>query len=181
MPVLSSIVSEAPQIALRPIGDADLPFLERLYASTREEELATVVDWTPEQKQAFLHQQFEAQHRWYQEHYAGASFDLVLVGGIPAGRLYVARWPREIRIVDISLLPEHRGQGIGGALLQRVLEESAATDLPVSIHVERFNRALRLYDRLGFRVREDRGVYLLLERPARPEEPLLEAEVRDGG
>jgi predicted GNAT family acetyltransferase len=36
----------------------------------------------------------------------------------------------------------------------------------VTIHVERMNPALRLYERLGFVLAEDRGVYLFLERPA---------------
>ena len=149
-------------VALRPITEADLPFLHRVYASTREEELA-VVDWPAERKAAFLRQQFEAQHAWYQEHYAGASFDVVEVAGRPAGRLYVARWERELRLVDVALLPEHRGGGLGTALVSRVLAEAAAAGKPVTIHVERMNRAQALYRRLGFRLLEDKGVYLLLE------------------
>ena len=151
-------------VALRPATDADLPFLARLYASTREEELAGV-DWPQEQKDAFVRQQFEAQHAWYREQYAGASFDVVEVDGEPAGRLYVDRWPREVRIVDISLLPAHRGRGLGGALLAALFAEADAAGKPVSVHVERFNPALRLYGRLGFVFREDKGVYVLLERP----------------
>ena len=75
---MSGLASALPAgVVLRPITEADLSFLFRLYASTREEELATIVDWTLEQKSAFLRQQFAAQHAWYQEHYAGASFDVV--------------------------------------------------------------------------------------------------------
>ena len=37
---------------------------------------------------------------------------------------------------------------------------------PVQMHVERFNPARRLYDRLGFHQVADQGVYLLLEREA---------------
>jgi GNAT superfamily N-acetyltransferase len=154
----------APPYTLRPITPGDLPFLRDLYGSTREEELA-VVDWPATQKQAFLDQQFAAQHAWYQEQYAGASFDLVEVAARPAGRLYVARWERELRIVDVSLLPEHRGQGLGTALVAAVIGEATAAGKAVSIHVERQNRALALYSRLGFAVREDKGMYLLLERP----------------
>jgi GNAT superfamily N-acetyltransferase len=154
----------APPYTLRPITPGDLPFLRALYGSTRDEELA-VVDWPAHQKEAFLDQQFAAQHAWYQEQYAGASFDLVEVAARPAGRLYVARWERELRIVDVSLLPEHRGQGLGTALLAAVIGEATAAGKPVSIHVERQNRALALYRRLGFAVREDKGMYLLLERP----------------
>ena len=158
-----ALASRLPEgVTLRPIGEEDLDFLYRLYASTREEELA-VVDWPAEQKEAFLRQQFAAQHAWYQEHYAGASFDVVEVAGRPAGRLYVARWERELRLVDVSLLPEHRGSGLGTALVSRVLAEAAAAGKPVTIHVERVNPAQRLYRRLGFTLLEDKGMYLLLE------------------
>lgn len=150
--------------ALRPIEPGDLPFLARLYASTREEELAQV-PWTAAEKAWFLQLQFDAQHAHYQEHFQGATFDVVLVDGQPAGRLYVGRWAREIRVVDVSLLPEHRGKGLGTRILQDLFVEAGAAGLPVSIHVERFNPALRLYERLGFRMVEDKGVYLLMERP----------------
>jgi ribosomal protein S18 acetylase RimI-like enzyme len=157
--------SAAPAVTLRPITDADLPFLLQLYASTRVEELAQA-PWTDEQKAAFIVQQFQAQHAWWQEHYAGARFDLVLVDGDPAGRLYVDVWTREIRVVDIALAPAHRGSGIGSMLLRRVFDEGDAAGKPVSIHVEVFNPARRLYDRLGFVEKGTHGdVYVLMERP----------------
>lgn len=151
-------------IALRPATDADLPLLERVYGSTREDELSQVA-WTDEQKAAFVRQQFEAQHGWWTEHYPEASFDVVLVGGRPAGRLYVDRWEREIRIVDVALLPEWRGRGIGERLIRRVFAEGDAAGKPVTVHVEQFNRARRLYERLGFEYTDrGTGVYLLMQR-----------------
>ena len=154
-----------PAVTLRPITEADLPFLLRLYATTRLDELAQV-QWTDEQKAAFIVQQFQAQHAWWQEHYTGARFDLVLVDGVPAGRLYVDVWEREIRVVDIALVPAHRRGGIGSMLLRRVFAEGDAAGKPVSIHVEVFNPARRLYDRLGFVEKGTHGdVYLLMERP----------------
>ena len=150
-------------VELCPAGPQDMELLFRVYASTRAEELS-VVAWDDAQKETFLRAQFDAQDRWYREHYHRASFDVVLVGGEPSGRLYVHRGESEIRIVDIALLPEHRGCGVGTALLRGLLRESDATGKRVSIHVERFNPALRLYERLGFAVAEDKGVYLLLER-----------------
>jgi ribosomal protein S18 acetylase RimI-like enzyme len=124
-----------------------------------------VVPWDDAQKEAFLRSQFEAQDAWYREHYADASFDVILVDGEPAGRLYVHRGDRETRIVDIALLPEYRGNGIGTTLLRDLLAEADAAGKRVTIHVERFNPALRLYERLGFCIAEDKGVYLFLERP----------------
>ena len=149
--------------SLRPIAPADRELLYRVYASTRAEELAAV-DWSADQREAFLRQQFEAQHAWYQQSYAGAAFDVVLdAAGRPAGRLYVARWPREMRLIDVALLPEFRRHGLGSALLGDLLAEAGRAGKPVTIHVERMNPALRLYERLGFRLKEDKGVYLFLE------------------
>lgn len=121
--------------------------------------------WTDEQRDAFLSQQFEAQESYYREHYRPATFSVVELDGAPVGRLYVARWEDEIRIIDIALLAQHRGHGIGSALLRRLLAESDATGKRLTIHVERFNRALGFYQRLGFSVVADRGVYLFLARP----------------
>jgi ribosomal protein S18 acetylase RimI-like enzyme len=160
------------QIGFRPITPDDLPFLLRVYASTREEEMAMVVDWSPEQKEAFVRSQFEAQHGWYQDHYQGATFDVILVDGVPAGRLYVHRRESEIRLVDITLLPAFRGGGTGSALVRDLLAEGEAARKRVTIHVEVFNPAMRLYERLGFLPIEERGPYRLMEwKPSLPDSP----------
>ena len=154
-------------LSLRPIGPEDMPFLLRLYRSTREDELAMIVDWTDEQKDWFILMQFNGQHTWYQEHYVGASFDLVLVDGVPAGRLYVHRREKEIRLVDISFLPEFRNRGLGTNLLRDLFAEAEATGTPLTIHVEKFNPAMRLYQRLGFTCIGETGPYDLMEwKPA---------------
>jgi ribosomal protein S18 acetylase RimI-like enzyme len=150
-------------VTLRPVEPGDEEFLYRVYASMREAELAQT-GWDEAQKESFLRMQFDAQSRYYREHYAEAKFSVILADGRPAGRLYVARWPEEIRIVDIALLPEHRGAGIGTSLLRDLISESEESGKPLSIHVERFNPALRLYERLGFRKVADKGVYILMER-----------------
>jgi GNAT superfamily N-acetyltransferase len=154
-------------IRLRPATTDDEAFLFRVYASTREEELA-LVGWDDGRKDVFLRMQFAARERHYRQHYQDATFDVVTKDGEAVGLLYVARWSAEIRIIDIALLPEHRGRGIGTGLLERLLADGAAVSKPVTIHVERFNPALGLYERLGFSPVEDKGVYLLMARPASP-------------
>ena len=141
---------------------ADAEFLLAVYASTRAEELA-VVPWTPAEKDAFLRMQFEAQDAFWREQRPDAAFAVILVDGEPAGRLYVDRRPDEIRIVDIALLPDRRAMGVGTLLIQRILDEGRASGRPVTIHVERGNRARALYERLGFRQIDTTGVYDLLE------------------
>ncbi|MBF6620475.1 MAG: GNAT family N-acetyltransferase [Patulibacter sp.] len=149
---------------MRSATPADRPFLARVYASTREQELAQA-PFTPEQRAAFVAQQFEAQSRHYAEHYHDTSFDVIEVDGVAAGRLIVGRWTHEIRIVDIALLPEHRGRGVGSRVLAPVLAEADARGVPATIHVEQFNPAQRLYRRLGFREISREAIYLKLERP----------------
>ncbi len=147
---------------LRPVTPDDHELLYRIYASTREDEMAQV-DWTREQIEDFLRFQFEAQHKYYMDQFPDAAFDLVLDDGEPVGRLYIDRRDDEIRLIDIALLPEHRGAGLGGRLMKRILDEGTAAGKLVRIHVEQFNPAMRLYRRLGFEKIEEQGVYHLME------------------
>ncbi|MCP3957821.1 MAG: GNAT family N-acetyltransferase [bacterium] len=147
---------------MRPITPGDDEFLLRVYASTRADEMA-VVPWSEDEKEDFLRFQFDAQHKYYQEHFPRAAFDLILLDGEPIGRLYVDRRDDEIRLIDIALLPESRGGGLGGAIMREILAEGEAAGKLVRIHVEQNNPALKLYRRLGFEQIEEQGVYYLME------------------
>jgi ribosomal protein S18 acetylase RimI-like enzyme len=147
---------------LRPVGPDDAELLYRIYASTREDELA-VVPWDAPAKEAFLRMQFAAQDTHYRAVFPDASYDLIVSGADVLGRLYVDRGETAWQVIDLSLLPRHRGKGIGTRLLTDVLASAGAAGKPVRMHVERFNPARRLYGRLGFREIADKSVYLLLE------------------
>jgi len=155
----------SPPTSLRPIQADDEALLFEIYAGTRAEEME-LVPWSGSQKDAFLRMQFAAQHQHYQKVFAGASFDIILQGERPVGRLYVHRAPDEIRILDIALLPEDRNQGLGSSLLKELLAEARDAGKPVRIHVECNNPALRLYERLGFSRIGDTGVYFHMEWPS---------------
>ena len=150
------------ELSLRPVASDDAELLFLIYASTREEELA-VVPWDASVKEAFLRMQFKAQDTYYRATYPDASYDLIVSGDEVLGRLYVDRGESTWLVLDVALLPEHRGNGIGTRLLQKVITEAKAAGKPVQIHVEHLNPARHLYDRLGFRQIDDQGIYLLLE------------------
>jgi ribosomal protein S18 acetylase RimI-like enzyme len=145
--------------ALRPESEADVPFLRSLYILTRWEELAIVPNWTDEQKIAFLESQFVAQRQHYLAYFAKAAFDVIEDNGIPAGRLYLDRQDKTLLIIDIALLPDWRNRGIGTALIEAVFAEARLCGKEVSISVEKFNPAQRLYRRLGFREYAEDNVY----------------------
>ena len=157
-------MSQPPAITLRPATEADIPLLFRIYAGTRETELA-MFPWTPEQKHEFLVMQFHCQHSDYHQNYADAAFDVVESAGQPVGRLYLHRRAESHHIIDIAILPEHRGAGIGTQLLTDVIAEADRAGKCVAIHVEKHNPALRLYRRLGFVEQGDSDFHFLMEHP----------------
>lgn len=148
-------------VAFRPVDEGDSEFLYRVYASTRED--VNLSDWSRQQKEEFLRMQFRAQHNHYRQRFPEAEYSVVLLGEQSIGCLYVDRGPDEIRILDIALLAEHRGGGIGSQIVQALLNEAITVGKPVRIHVLRGNAALHLYDHLGFQKTGDTGVYHLME------------------
>lgn len=150
-------------VMFRPAQSDDDVFLYEVYASTRQDEMR-IVPWTEEQKTEFLLQQFTAQKTHYQGYLPDTEYLVIEQKGESIGRLYLDRRTDELRIVDIALLAEHRGHGIGGAILSDLIDEASVGGVPVRIHVERNNPALGLYRRLGFSEIGDEGVYLHMER-----------------
>ena len=133
---------------LRPETDADTPFLMRLYASTREEELRPV-PWSDEEREAFLVSQFQAQRHHYRTHIPGCSFDVLERHGKPMGRLYLQARQTQLHIVDIALSDACRGRGIGTAILKALQTAAGAQGKGVGIFVEKFN--IRLVTSFGER------------------------------
>lgn len=153
---------------LRPMGPEDLGFLQRLYASTRTDEMARS-GWPEHAIGEFLAEQFALQYRYYQAHYADGEFLLVELAGRPVGRLYLHWGPHRLQLIDIALLPEQRGRGLGARLLAGLLARADAQGLAVGLYVEGDNPARHWYRREGFAVTGENGIYLQMQRPARPQ------------
>lgn len=149
-------------VSLRPVRADDAEFLLHVYAGTREAELA-ISGWDQAQQDAFVRMQFAAQQRYYGAAFPQGEHSIILVDGQPVGRIYTADCEDEIRILDITLVPERRGRGVGTPLIKEVLARGQRSGKPVQIYVENFNPALRLFERLGFAKIQDDGFNLLLE------------------
>ena len=145
-------------------AETDIPFLIQLYANSRAAELAPV-PWTAEQKQQFLKSQFMLQRKHYYQFFQEASFDLILLDGVPVGRFYVHRGI-ELHVMDIIVSPEYQQRGIAKHLFKQLLLESEKTNLDISLHVEINNFARDWYARLGFIEVEDEttGIYIKMLR-----------------
>ncbi len=163
----------APQVSLRPVRPEDDGFLFSVYASSRAEEVAQT-GWDEAQKNAFLRMQFDAQRGEYDARFPDAEYDVIVLEGRTAGRVWIGRDEREIRLLDIALLPWAQNRGVGTAVFGRLIEEARASGRRLRHMVFVLNLdALRFYERLGFVVFEDLGGYKHMEwRPpaASPDE-----------
>ena len=133
-----------------------------VYASSRREELAAV-PWTDAQRESFLRIQFMAQDSSYKERFPDASYQIIMLGDEQAGRLYVLRDDKTIRILDISLLHRYRKRGVGATLIRTLIDEAKQSRKPLQIYVETFNPSLSLFMRLGFKTIKEDGINFLLE------------------
>ncbi|MGH2553134.1 MAG: GNAT family N-acetyltransferase [Chitinophagaceae bacterium] len=150
-------------IELRPVEEKDQAFMEKVYRSTREKELE-ITGWTELQKQAFVFMQYSAQLSEYKEKFPGAAFQLIVYKKKPAGRFYTWQGDNEIRLIDITLLPQFRGRGIGTFLLQDLINQSNRILKKISLHVEPSNPALKLYQQMGFIHIKNNGRHYYMER-----------------
>jgi|ERR1044071_2682924 ribosomal protein S18 acetylase RimI-like enzyme len=159
----SSITSDSIDISLRPVTDADQEFLIGVYASTRAAELAQVA-WDDSQKDAFIRWQYAMQKQEYEARYPLARYDIILVNGAPAGRIWVGSDDKEIRLLDIALLREFQNRGVGTQLLRQLMDEATRTNKALRHMVFVLNdNASRFYERLGFKTIEDVGGYNHME------------------
>ena len=148
----------APSVILRAATPDDQSFLLTVFAGTRTDELAAL-DWNPAQSQLFIQMQFSAQQQNYTARYPAAANSIILLGEQPIGRILVDRTEAAIELVDIALLAEHRGSGIGSVLIRCLMDEAVASRKSVRLSVYRLNPAMRLYERLGFSPIAEDGLY----------------------
>lgn len=153
-------------VTFRPEGPDDEAFLLAVYATTRQDELA-LTNWDATMKTAFVNSQFKAMRVGYAGMFPDAQFSIILLEDRPVGRIVIHRSAREIRVVDMVLLPEYCGRGIGAGLMNNIIAEARAAQKPVALHVLKMNRAFRFYERMGFFKTGDEGCYDAMEwRPA---------------
>lgn len=155
--------NEGVKPTLRPSSPGDQDFLFQLYASTRQAEFAAL-GWDTAQLEPLLRMQFSAQQRWYETAYALAEQQIVILGEAPIGRIMVNRAADATTLVDISLLPDHRGRGIGGGLVRDLIATCGRQRVRLRLQVLKTNPAARLYERLGFVRTGQDGMYFQMEK-----------------
>jgi GNAT superfamily N-acetyltransferase len=126
-------------------------------------------------EQAFGPWDADDQRRRFDEVFDSATYQRIVVDGVPAGILAVEDRPAEIFLARIFLLPAFQRRGIGSTLITALIDRARAEEKPLRLRVLRVNPAARrLYERLGFVVTESTPVHDYLEHPpSRPSPPEL--------
>jgi ribosomal protein S18 acetylase RimI-like enzyme len=149
-------------ISLRPATVDDQEFLLALYKSSRGDDLRGL-GWEEERIDDFLEMQYAAYQNFLTSDHPDIQDQIVLSFGEPVGHLAVEHRPEEIRLVDVSLIPEQRQHGTGTLLIQELQTQAAAAKRPLRLQVIRFSRAVGLFERLGFRRTSETGSHFQME------------------
>jgi len=158
----------SPPFALRPEVEADVPFRLALFSVSRGAAWAQV-PLPADMLARIMEQQFRAQTQGYSTTFPNARLEIVTIDDAPVGRLATDRDARSVHLIDIALVPERRGQGIGEAILRGLMDEAAAAGTPLTLQVARDNLgAQRLYHRLGFALAEANDTHLSLRWSSTP-------------
>ncbi|OPY59817.1 MAG: Acetyltransferase (GNAT) family protein [Pelotomaculum sp. PtaU1.Bin035] len=143
---------------MRPVRHEDEPFIFSIFIGSRPD-LEWISGINKDVKDSLISQQFRCEQEQMLREYPEGDFRIILLDGEPVGRLCVHRGMDVFRIINISLLHEYRGRGIGGKLIAGIQEEAREAGKRVSLQVAWYNSATRaLYEKMGFVVIEDAGV-----------------------
>ena len=159
------------RFALRPEVEADAPFRLALFRASRGpgwDQVPLPADMLTR----IMEQQFHAQTQGYRAAYPQARLEIITIDALPVGRLATHQGADALYLIDIAMIPERRGQGIGGAILRTLKDQATAAGTPVILQVARDNPdAQRLYHRQGFALTAANDTHLTLRWPAPPSTP----------
>jgi ribosomal protein S18 acetylase RimI-like enzyme len=146
--------------ALRPALPADADFEHLLYASTRDD----LRPLGPEVFDGLVGMHFRAQSMSVRLEHPQAEHKIVMVQEAPVGRLIIDASGNHIEVIDVALLPEYRNYGLGTSVLRSVLAQADRLGRAIRLNIEKQSRAVRLYERLGFVICGDIGMYFAMSR-----------------
>ncbi|ASY80201.1 GNAT family N-acetyltransferase [Pectobacterium polaris] len=127
-------------ITLHPATPQDEAFLFKLRRATMDEHL----------HKADVIADDSAHWQRIKYHYNDAY--IVLMESERIGLFKRHKGANEWTIIQIQILPAYQGQGIAAWLLHTFLRQADEANIPVTLSVLKGNRAITLYQRVGFKV-----------------------------
>ncbi|MBV9863916.1 MAG: GNAT family N-acetyltransferase [Abitibacteriaceae bacterium] len=104
-----------------------------------------------------------AQDRYFQTGWTAAVHEIVLCDGAPCGYACIEERPHDMHVRELVIHPDFQNRGIGSAVLRQVMARAQERQVPVRLGTFVKNRALHLYQRLGFEEFDRTEVHILLQ------------------
>jgi GNAT superfamily N-acetyltransferase len=154
-------------LKLRPVRPEDEPFLRELRAQVDAERLG-LRSWGEEDHvlvRTLLDHQFNAHAGHHRRAQARRDTQdcIIELGGLAVGRFILAQDGKEVYLADIAVHHDHRGKGLGQAVIEGTKAECEQSKRKLRLHVELLNPALQFYGQLGFRIVERNPLFALME------------------
>ncbi|MHB9023192.1 MAG: GNAT family N-acetyltransferase [Armatimonadota bacterium] len=141
------------ELSLRPAQEVDRDFCRRVHHSAYHDVvLRQFGKWDESQQDEF-----------FAETWGELKFDIIEVDRAPAGCFCCEAQQHVIHLLEIAILPEFQGRGIGGELIRRKQHEAEKLGFPICLHVLKESDAKRLYQRLGFQKVDEDATHLIME------------------
>jgi GNAT superfamily N-acetyltransferase len=138
---------------LRAAASTDTPFLRRLHHRVYREVVTRQFGVWDEAEQ----------DDWFEKGLAEADFHLVEENEEVIGTIALKDSPDCVHLVELQILPEHQGRGLGSALLRDQIEQAQRLRRPIALRVLLENRARSLYLRHGFVTTGQTDTHYLME------------------
>jgi ribosomal protein S18 acetylase RimI-like enzyme len=111
-----------------------------------------------------------AQTASFRRRWAPAEVRIITRDGVAIGWLQAATLSDALFLKQLFVESPWQRQGIGTRVMHRLIDEAAGAGRSMTLGVVKTNPALRLYQRLGFRVtgEDERKLYMRREQPPAP-------------
>lgn len=146
-------------VTFRNAASSDEEFLKELFFDVRRNEFEQV-GLPIEQIKLLLSMQYAAQKQSYEWNFPNAEHNIIELADHKVGRLIIVRREETIHLVDVSILQNFRGHGLGSFILQKLKSEAEKIFLSV---FKTNNAALKLYRRHEFKVINENEMYFEME------------------
>lgn len=129
----------AAKITLRAARPDDFDFAAALYLESAKPLLVALDLWNEERVRARFAEDFKPR-----------SARVIRNAGLDIGWIQVSETDQGFHLDQLHIVDGYRNQGIGTRLVEALLDRARRTGRPVGLNVIRGNRAMYLYQRLGF-------------------------------
>ena len=92
------------------------------------------------------------QDEFFEDDWNATSHEILECGGEPCGFLSIENHEKAVYIHQLVIHPDYQGHGMGTAILRNAIEVGVSRGVPVKLETLHKNKALKLYERLGFRI-----------------------------